>query len=189
MLCRRDHHPACAGKKEHAPASEATRPPAPPGMFDSLIFNGDQLGIFPKLRILALESGAGFAGWLARGRDRRPRQEFNVVVKQRLRIEAQIFRIVPNHLKGFHARRHARHVAVFDGLHMIGMNAGGFAGILEGFATLFALALQEPAGFAGGIACAIGLFAEDLRLRYSVSSRPNSSCGSSMVLLSRATKH
>ncbi len=82
------------------------------------------------------------------------------MMKQRLRIKSQIFRIGRNHLKGFHARWHARHVAEFNGLHMVGMNARGFTGILKGFTTLFALALQEPAGFPGGIACPIWLFAE-----------------------------
>ena len=120
-------------------------------------------------------------------RDGRPRQEFNVVMEQRLRIKSQIFRIGRDHLKGFHARWHARHVAEFNGLHMVGMNARGFTGILKSFATLFTLALQEPAGFSGGIACAIWLFTEAASAAsYSVSSRPNSSCGSSMVLLSRA---
>ena len=50
-----------------APAIEATNPPAPPGIRVSLKFNGISFGIFPKVRIFALESGAGLAGWLVRG--------------------------------------------------------------------------------------------------------------------------
>jgi hypothetical protein len=93
-------------------------------------------------------------------RNGRPRKEINVVVQQWLRIKSQILRIGRNHLKGFNARGHARHVPKFNGLNMVGMNARSFAGILERLTTLFTLTLQKPAGFSGGIACSIGLLAE-----------------------------
>ena len=89
-----------------------------------------------------------------------PRQEFNVVINQGFRIKSQILRIGRNHLQSFHARWHAGHVAEFNSLNMVGVNARGLTGIFQGFTTLFALALQKPARFARWIAGTIGLLAK-----------------------------
>ena len=79
---------------------------------------------------------------------------------QRLGIEAQILGVNADHFEGFHALGHAGHVAEFNRLDMIGVDAGGLANVLQAQAALFALALQKPARLAGGIDLAIGLLAE-----------------------------
>ena len=79
---------------------------------------------------------------------------------QRLGIEAQVVGIGADHFQRFHALGHARHVAVFDGLDMIGVDAGHLSGIVEAFAAALALALQIPARLARGIERTVRLLAD-----------------------------
>jgi hypothetical protein len=53
------------------------------------------------------------------------------VLEKRLRLEAEIIGIGGNHFQRIGARRHARHVAIFDGFQMIGMDAGLFSRLLK----------------------------------------------------------
>ena len=90
-------------------------------------------------------------GW----RHPRPRQEFRIMLDDRLGLEAQILGIIADHLQRFQALRKPGEVAVLDRSHVVRMNAGGFARRIDRLTALLALALKVPPGLAGRIELAI----------------------------------
>ena len=84
------------------------------------------------------------------------------MLDQGFRVEAQVLRIGADHFQGFDTLGHASHVTVFDGLDVIGMDAGHLAGLIQRLAACFALVLQIPAGFAERIQGSVRLLADVL---------------------------
>ena len=84
------------------------------------------------------------------------------MLDQRFRIEAQELRIGANHLERFEPFRHAGHVAEFDRLEVIGVDAGSLARLFEAEAPRLTLTFEIPAGLACGITFAVRFFADEL---------------------------
>ncbi len=88
------------------------------------------------------------------------------MLDERFGIEAQIVRIGADHLERVHALGHAGHVAAFDGVDVIGVNAGGGTCLVKRLAALLALAGQIPASLADRVGGAIGLQPHLLRFQF-----------------------
>ena len=56
-------------------------------------------------------------------RDARARQEFRIMLHQRLRLETEMLRVARHHFERLEARRQTGKVSRFDGLDMKGMDA------------------------------------------------------------------